>query len=98
MVLDSELMRSGTIATGGTILLNDKSLDEYAHGFIEQGSDTAVRYHFTDSFDDDNDLTTPAIDRWLTAKGQSMENSINSAYSAWKPLSTAHSSMSTMYP
>lgn len=64
--------------------VNNRSLDQYAHGFIEQGAATAVRYRFIDAFDHDSNPTTPAIDRWLTPQGQSMANSVNSAYNAWE--------------
>lgn len=56
-----------------------ESLDQYAHGFIEQGSNTAVRYRFLDNMD-------PRLgNRWFTTTtGTNMRNVINNAYSAWE--------------
>jgi hypothetical protein len=64
--------------------LNDRSRNEYAHGFIQQGPNTAVRYHFLDAFDHDGNPATAPQDRWLTPIGMNMRAAVNSAYDAWE--------------
>jgi hypothetical protein len=65
-------------------MANNRSLPEYAHGFIQQGSTTAVRYRFLDAFDHDGNPATPPQDRWLTPIGMNMRKAVNSAYDAWE--------------
>jgi hypothetical protein len=65
-------------------MANDRSLPEYAHGFIQQGPTTAVRYRFLDAFDHDGNPATPPQDRWLTPIGMNMRSAVNSAYDAWE--------------
>lgn len=65
--------------------MRDRSLEQYAHGFIKQGENTAVRYRFVDAFDHDNNPATPNINRWLTDPiGMNMRNTVNNAYTAWE--------------
>ena len=64
---------------------NDRSLQQYAHGFIRQGQNTAVRYRFVDAFDNDNNPQTPDINRWFTDPvGINMRTGINNAYNTWE--------------
>jgi hypothetical protein len=65
-------------------MANDRSLPEYAHGFIQQGPTTAVRYRFIDAFDHDRNPATPPQDRWLTPIGMNMRTAVNGAYDAWE--------------
>jgi hypothetical protein len=66
-------------------IANNRSLAQYAHGFIEQGQNTAVRYRFVDSFDHDGLTPTPNINRWLSDPiGVNMRTGINNAYTAWE--------------
>jgi hypothetical protein len=65
-------------------MANNKSLSDYAHGFIQQGPTTAVRYRFLDAFDNDRNPATPPQDRWLTPIGMNMRKAVNNAYDAWE--------------
>ncbi|GCA92428.1 hypothetical protein MAE30S32_10800 [Microcystis aeruginosa 11-30S32] len=70
-----------------TVNPNDyaNSATNYAHGFIEQGQNTAVRYRFIDSFDHDGLSPTPDINRWFDDPiGVNMRTGINNAYTAWE--------------
>ncbi len=65
-------------------MANNRSLSDYAHGFIQQGPTTAVRYRFLDAFDNDRNPATPPQDRWLTPIGMNMRKAVNNAYDAWE--------------
>jgi hypothetical protein len=65
-------------------MANDRSLPGYAHGYIQQGPNTAVRYRFLDAFDHDRNPATAPQDRWLTPIGMNMRNAVNNAYDAWE--------------
>ena len=63
-----------------------QSLPEYAHGFIQQGDRTAVRYRFVDLADHDNNAATPDVNRWFQAGdvAVNMRAGVNAAYAAWE--------------